>query len=143
MKKSILTFFLLSFALTIIAQQKLSYAYDDAGNRVNRTIVLSNKSAAVTKAETASEYFEETIAEKQVKIYPNPVQSELTLSVSGFGDATATGEYMLYRFDGSMVSRGKVVSEKTTVDMSQLKNGNYIMRIVIDGKQSSWKIIKE
>lgn len=142
MRKSILTVFLLLFALTIKAQQKLAYTYDNSGNRESRTIVLANKSAAVINEESSSEFFEETVGDKQVKVYPNPVQSELILSVSGYGE-TVVGKYFLYRNDGALLMLQKLTSEKTTVDMSHLHSGFYVLRLVINGEESTWKIVKE
>lgn len=142
MRKSILTVFLLLFALTIKAQQKLAYTYDNSGNRESRTIVLANKSAAVINEESSSEFFEETVVDKQVKVYPNPVQSELILSVSGYGE-TVVGKYFLYRNDGALLMLQKLTSEKTTVDMSHLHSGFYVLRLVINGEESTWKIVKE
>ena len=74
MKKIILLTFILLVALTTKAQQQLSYVYDAAGNRISRTIVLGARSADATTSQTDSVFFEEMLAEKQIKIYPNPVE---------------------------------------------------------------------
>ncbi|HBG41310.1 MAG TPA: hypothetical protein DDW85_07835, partial [Porphyromonadaceae bacterium] len=43
MKKLVVFFLVALAALTVRAQQKLTYAYDAAGNRVSRTIVLGTR----------------------------------------------------------------------------------------------------
>lgn len=90
MKKFVLLTLLFLAVLTIQAQQ-LSYAYDDAGNRVSRTLTVGARSADAT-TQPNSLFFEETLAERQVKIYPSSQSAELTIAVSGY-DVSLVGEY--------------------------------------------------
>ena len=84
MKHLILTVILVCITLQTNAQQSLSYAYDAAGNRIGRTIVLETRASKALQNKTDSIFFHEMLAEKQLKIYPNPVLSELTLSITGY-----------------------------------------------------------
>lgn len=142
MKKIILLTFIMLVALTTKAQQQLSYAYDAAGNRTNRTIVLGTRSAGVGTNQTDSVFFEEMLAEKQIKIYPNPVEFELTISIAGY-EPSMQGEYSLFNLAGSMMARRKITGETTRVDMSLYTRGTYILNIQLKGQPSSWKIIKQ
>lgn len=62
--------------------QKISYAYDLAGNRISRTIILS---AAPQKApaEEQSEPFIEQFEQREIKIFPNPTKGILIVEVNG------------------------------------------------------------
>lgn len=142
MKRIILCTFILFSGLPVRAQQGLSYAYDAAGNRTGRTIVLGTRVAGGDEAQTGSEFFEEVLAEKPVKIYPNPVQYELTISITGY-EASMQGEYSLFNLGGSMLARRKITGETTRVDMSLFSKGIYILNIQLKGRPTRWKIIKQ
>ena len=141
--KKIVVFFLLGLAvLTARAQQKLTYAYDAAGNRVSRTIVLGTRSAGVATEQTDSVFFEESLAETSVKIYPNPVQNELTIRITGYENGW-NGEFAVYSISGAMLMHRRLQGETTSVDMSRQLPGTYILHIVLKGERSVWKIIKQ
>ena len=74
MKKNILfsLLFSISFFLTfsVTAQQKIGYTYDEAGNRIQKKIVLTgpNDDDYARKAQK----FQDEVDELSVLIYPNP-----------------------------------------------------------------------
>jgi len=136
MKK--LVIFLCGLMATIVVNsQQLSYTYDAAGNRISRTIVLGLKNADVQQQE-----FTEIIAKKEIKIYPNPVESFLTVSIAGFGDDIVS-ECFIYNLAGTLVMREKISGELTTLDMSSFSSGTYVLQISVNGEKSVWKIVKE
>lgn len=138
MKKLIFVICCLLVTTAVYSQQYLSYEYDDAGNRISRTIFLGSKSAAVQQQEE----IKETIAMQEIKIYPNPVESILSVSVTGF-DNTISGEYFIYNLTGGLLERDKITSEHTTLDLSSFSSGTYLLQILINGEKTVWKIIKE
>lgn len=142
MNKLILLSPVLLFALALQAQQQLSYAYDAAGNRVSRTIVMGTRGADAAVNQPDPVFLEEVLAEKQVKIYPNPVQYELTISITGY-EPSMRGEYSLFSLGGSMLARRRITGETTRVDMSLFSRGTYILNIQLKGRPTSWKIIKQ
>jgi len=142
MKRFILFSLTLLLALTIKAQQKLSYAYDAAGNRVSRTIVLEPRSASDSVHPIDSVFFEETLDDKQVRIYPNPVETQMTVHVSGY-TSSMQGEYLLFNIAGTMVAKRRITGETTLVDMGRHPRGIYILHILLNGQHSVWKVIKK
>lgn len=141
MDKFLFTIFIALLSLTVKAQQQLSYAYDAAGNRTSRTIVLGTRSANAVTNQTDLFFLEEMLAKKQIKIYPNPVEFELTISITGY-DSSLQGEYSLFNLGGSMLFRRKITGEITRVDMSLFSKGTYILNIQLKGQPTSWEIIK-
>ena len=73
MKQTTFTFLFICMCFTAKAQQRLSYAYDAAGNRIGRSIVLQAQASKTLRKTTDSTFVYEMLAEKQLKIYPNPV----------------------------------------------------------------------
>lgn len=142
MKKIILLTTSLLFAIAIRGQQQLSYAYDAAGNRTSRTIVLATRSANATINKPDSVFFEEKLADKQLKIYPNPVQSQLTIEVEGF-EPGMQGEFSLFNITGGMLIRRRITGSNTYLDMSRYTKGTYILNIQLRGQTTSWKVIKQ
>lgn len=142
MKRVILFLFALLLALTLKAQQKLSYVYDSAGNRVSRTIVLDPQAASVMKNPVDSVFFEDTLNDKQIKIYPNPVETQMTIKVEGY-TPSMQGEYSLYNITGVMVAKRRITGETTLVDMGRQARGIYILHIVLNGEPTAWRVIKK
>lgn len=142
MKRIILFSLTLLLALTVKAQQKLSYAYDAAGNRVGRTIVLEPRSASALVNPADSVFFEETLDDKQVRIYPNPVETQMTIKITGY-TSSMQGEYSLYNITGVMVAKRRITGETTLVDMGRHSRGVYILHIVLNGQPTAWRVIKK
>ncbi|MGI6073563.1 MAG: T9SS type A sorting domain-containing protein [Fermentimonas sp.] len=129
-------------ALNLEAQQKLSYAYDSAGNRTSRTIFLGTRSADADVNQLDSIFFGEALAERKIKIYPNPVQYELTIFIDGY-KPSMQGSLALFNLGGNMVLKRKLAGETTHVNMSIFPKGTYILNIHLEGQPTSWKIIKQ
>lgn len=142
MKKIYLFLLSLLLAFTAKSQQKLSYEYDAAGNRISRTIVIDTKSASATGNPVDSVFYEETIADKQVSIYPNPVEKQLTIKISGY-TPSMQGVYSLYGITGAMVAKRPITGEITHVDMGMHSRGIYILQIILDGQPIALKVIKK
>jgi hypothetical protein len=140
MKKSLIMFSLLLFSICVFSQQKISYAYDAAGNRVKREIVLTTKSLS---QEALPEIFTEEVAKRNIKIYPNPTDGFLKVDIDnleGVKNCTITISTMN---TGKYVYKKKVIQNVTDIDISNEPFGVYVMLIDIDGEYTSWKIMKK
>ena len=114
----------------------LTYSYDAAGNRICREIVLSRS------IETPQEPITEKIAEKQIKIYPNPTHGLLKVEIDGW-EQSDNCTMVVYNQGGVQVETVKVSSPITEMDLSRSSNGLYILLISINENNTSWKIIKK
>ena len=137
-----LPFIFMLLALTAKAQQNLSYTYDAAGNRTERTIVMAARSTDASDKAKDAPFFEEQVAGRQLKIYPNPVKEQLTIQISSY-EPSARGEFALFGIAGSMLHRGTIDSEITLVNMSRFATGTYVLHIISGGERTVWKIIKQ
>lgn len=143
MKRTLYLIPILLLALPVKAQQKLSYAYDAAGNRTSRTVVLPTRSADAAATNPAdSVFFRETLAGNPVKIYPNPVQSTLTVSIDRY-EPSFGGELTLFSISGTMLYRTRIAGETSSIDMSRYLPGTYLLHILLKGEKSVWKVIKQ
>jgi len=135
-----LAFFALPFCT--YAQQHVSYPYDAAGNRVSRTIVLQSRAARSEALQNDSSFVQEMLVDASLRIYPNPVQSILTISLTDGQSQTPT-IYSLLDTKGAQLQRGRLQAGSTRIDMSRLSPGIYILNIRMNNRPTTWKIIKK
>jgi YD repeat-containing protein len=129
-------------AVTCAQAQTVRFAYDPAGNRISRTIIMSSSLRADAQEEPKT-LIEQLTGEIQVKIYPNPTRGMLQVEISGnTGDAEPV---MLSVFDtgGKQLQMQQAVSNLTLVNLSSYPEGIYILRLLINGKPTDYKIIKQ
>ena len=77
---------------------------------------------------------------KGLNIYPNPASNEISIEIPDF-DNGVENTYTIYSLDGVQRLNGKINSQKQQVDLSQLCNGFYIVKLTIAGKMTSKKLI--
>lgn len=137
MKKIIFLVFLLFSALTIKGQQQLSYAYDAAGNRISRTIVVGAHNADGDAPQT----YMVTIDSRQLAINTGSEQPQLTIAVEEY-DSSLTGEYSILDKKGTLLAKEELSNETTLVEMEELPSGSYILNILLNGHTSRWELVK-
>jgi len=168
MKKHLIFFLWLLMPLFCLAQS-VEYAYDAAGNRtgrITRTILLSPPAPSppdslqelqVTSYElqevasqtslkspemAVADYFTETIAQVEMKIYPNPTTEKITLQISNM-EALQNGLLQLYTLNGQLLQTRLLSEAEVTVSLAGLANGTYILKVFINDTVENWKIIKQ
>ncbi len=85
MRKFYLLFYLVLLSGVSSAQSRIGYSYDAAGNRVKREIVMPAPRAMAKQQTFAadSQAFTDLLHDHTVKIYPNPTEGALLVSISG------------------------------------------------------------
>ena len=143
MKKIFLCFSFMLFPDFTFAQSKIGYAYDMAGNRIKREIVISASRAMAKKQSFESQdFYSERLREHSVKIYPNPTQGNLRVSISSLGNSDKC-HLGVYSIQGTQILAFDVNSDNANVDISNQPNGVYLLQITINGKSTTWKITKK
>lgn len=82
--------------------------------------------------------FAETTSEN-VKIYPNPTVSELTIEMQD----NTYDEIMIFSSKGEIVYVGKPGADQLTIDVSQYAKGMYFIRFISDGIATTQRFIKK
>lgn len=72
-----------------------------------------------------------------MSIYPNPVVDQVNITVEDFSNATLE----IYNLLGEVVKSTQLSSQNTQVDVSNLTNGTYIVRVVNGQKVATKKVI--
>lgn len=139
MRKRFIMLLLAAVPFIAFSQSKVRYSYDNAGNRVKREIVVNTKSVS---DDSTPEYYSEMLAEKDIRIYPNPTRGHLKVEVVGW-DSADQCLLRLYNSAGQQVLSTRAGSSYTELDISSRSNGLYILHITLNGKETAWKIIKK
>ncbi len=132
--------------------QNFTYTYDAAGNRIARVVVLPpSKSTLQNNGSTNNETEEEIAEEKTLKdklgsfdllVYPNHTKGLVIVKICG-EETIESATYNVYDVGGKQVANGTVASSMLLVNLSQQIAGTYNLRVTINDKQQSWKIIKK
>lgn len=139
MRKTLVMLLIAAVPLIAFSQSKLHYSYDNAGNRVKREIVVKTKSLPDS---SDPEYYSDMLSDKDIRIYPNPTDGHLKIEVAGW-DNSDQGSLQLYNAVGQLILNQRMGSSFTELDISSRPNGLYILHISLNGKETSWKIIKK
>lgn len=139
MRKTLVMLLIAAVPLIAFSQSKLHYSYDNAGNRIKREIVVKTKSLP---DESDPEYYSEMLSDKDIRIYPNPTEGHLKVEIAGW-DNSDQGSLQLYNAVGQLILNQRMGSSYTELDISSRTNGLYILHITLNGKETSWKIIKK
>jgi hypothetical protein len=125
-----------------MAQNKLAYTYDMAGNRLTRKLVtLANPNYAKRQVETPIPT-EDQLSERKIIIYPNPTKGNLAVEITG-GDSKDELRIILFSAQGIQLQNVQAISGVNPVEMSAYSAGWYIMRIIAGDKTTEFKIVKE
>lgn len=148
---------LLSLNFILLSGQTIHYDYDNSGNRTKKYIVLgkgnssddkiSKESIDTTKIDDLkkvnnTEEFKENLGELTIKIYPNPTQGNLSVEISGLS-LDETIYYQIFSRTGLLLEAKNGLGYQFTVNFERYPSGIYILRLIIKGKTSQWKILKE
>lgn len=140
--KKILLLLLLSILTAFIVStsaQTVEYNYDKSGNISSRKVITLKSATSESDQESVPKVLLDTDIE--VKIYPNPTQGQLKIELSDYKDKEVLS-FQLYDMNGRLLINTKKSEATNELDLSRFANGTYILRMVRNGKPSSWRIIK-
>ena len=77
----------------------------------------------------------------ELSAYPNPVTSNLILTVENFELPTLS--FQLYDMNGKLIEIKKIEDKQTSIGMVNLVCGNYLLKVIVENKAVKvFKIIK-
>jgi len=77
-------------------------------------------------------------AATSLSIYPNPVQSNLIVNIA---DNNPKGFLSLFDMNGKQIYQAKVTGQRNLIGVSSFSNGIYLLKIIVNGKTETKKII--
>ena len=124
--------------------QTISYAYDAAGNRIKREIVLGGGLRSSTLSEEVfTEMLDVEKRDAEIRIYPNPTDGRFAVEINNVAE-DVSGQIQVLNSQGRLLEKKGILSEgKIDFDLSSETAGIYILNIRLGKAVSTWKIIKK
>jgi hypothetical protein len=146
MKKLSISLMMLIFITSLkVYSQTIYYNYDNAGNRIGRTIYLEDNkgSASHTNKDIKDSFIDDTFKPQSIKIYPNPTRELLSIEVPEDPENNTEIQIILTDTNGKVILNKTKVSHITEVNLSTQPDGLYILTLKKGIATSKWKIIKQ
>lgn len=139
----------LSFSLFSIAQNKINFDYDAAGNQIKRELCLQctdpNHKPAKEIADLQEEDLQKISSEDVISYYPNPVREELYLKWE-FAEGKTISTIYLYTLNGQLLKTYNNLDKINTLNIPFINYPSTTFLVVLmynDGEQKTIKIIKQ
>jgi hypothetical protein len=115
------------------------YDYDQAGNRIRRSVVALTRSDQ--KGDAVLSFTDELPDGNRMTLFPNPTKGVIRFEM-GQPDGVL-GHYRLFDLKGTLLMEGVCESHAFDLDLSGQPNGVYLIEFQNKNKVYSNKIIKE
>lgn len=135
----------------------VSYGYV-GGNRTNRIIVFpptppgtnarltsdttAQDTTAITQLTETGKIYIEVFEKRNISIYPNPTKGVLAVEISNAGDINNIS-LQLYDLQGKQIYNEANFKGKSEINFINSPAGAYALKIIIEGKEIVWNIIKQ
>ena len=138
-----LTIALLCLSATLSAQT-ISFGYDEAGNRISRTITLKSTEANIDPIQLEEKRYFDVLHQMKITISPNPHGGKFTVAVQNLPDVEEgqSIQLMLHSISGEMIYHIDELQSHNEVDISNRQNGTYLLTLISANDKRTWKIIK-
>jgi YD repeat-containing protein len=142
MQKQTILLLLLLAAFALQGEDKVTFTYDQAGNRLSRTITLGSSLVKRNHQPTDSVVIKESIGERTIKVFPNPTRGALGIDIQG-GDPKQELRLVIYSGAGATLYNQPATEGLNPIDMTQYPQGWYVLRVVAGTEKREYKIVKE
>ncbi len=128
--------------ITITNAQSIQYAYDEAGNRINRKTLILSPQQLPSNTQIDSTVTEDELDEVTILVYPNPTKGNIEVVIQS---KNQDDNIQLNLFDelGHILLDTKAKQGNNPIPMINLPKGWYILRVKINNKWKEVKIIKQ
>jgi hypothetical protein len=72
-----------------------------------------------------------------LNVYPNPAQNELNI-----GNITSSFDFTLMNMDGKIIQSGQVSPSNSTIDLTNVSNGTYLIELKNTQNAFTYRVIK-
>lgn len=103
-------------------------------------VFVTNGLSAFSKIQVSTSGISDYSFAGNIQIIPNPAKDEFTLVLPNEDFKECVLE--IYRVDGQFVKQESITLKQTKVDIAQLNSGIFILKIEIDGKTFTKRLIK-
>ncbi len=123
--------------ISLVKAQSISYSYDAGGNRISRSITVSQIRRKPTTKEEETAIAEALYEEVKVRVDSNG--GSVVVEIAGL-KSTDKCSASLFSLSGQLLRSLAVVSGRTVFDLNHYPDGVYIIHVTLNGKTDSWKV---
>ena len=133
---------ILFLLLALSGHTRITYTYDASGNRITRRqeIIIRQKTPASQERTMKKDSTPSGTDNPLVKIQAHVKDNTITIHILNTDDFS-NAKAQLYSTDGVPARTVALTSALTTMDVSTVRNGIYILNITAGDATSQWKII--
>jgi len=124
---------------------EIEYSYDDAGNRIQRSIVYlypSSKKSIATEEQFISNIQNEFGITQKFKVYPNPTNQHIYVALNEEALKSPNAKLILFDMSGKQILIENAFNDIMQIDLSSFPKGVYILKLVYGTSSKESKIIK-
>lgn len=120
----------------------VNYEYDNAGNRINRTVLCVGCSARKENTEIEDTAKTVITEEKSILLYPNPVKDFLNVALKGDWKIEQA-QFQIFDMSGRSVFKMNEVKKTQEISFFDIPIGTYLLLITIENKKYSYTVMRE
>ena len=128
---------------------KIRFMCDASGNRDDvyiddititaSTQLMTNNGLMYVETLKVPMSFSDEMEDLELKVYPNPVQDQLSIETFGAEDM----QVYIYNTTGQLMYYGEELDIRESIDVSSFEKGLYIVKVISDGEVYTTKLIKQ
>ncbi len=125
---------------------RLSFAYDEAGNRVSKELIFltpSVRSSENVDSLQNKNFVKEYITHYEVRLYPNPTYGRLAIEIPNLDKPNMEWSISIHKLNGNLLQSQRVAGRRVELDITSYEAGLYLLFIRLGKEESRWKIIKK
>jgi YD repeat-containing protein len=119
--------------------QNVKFSYDASGNRVSRIIVTKSTNASINDTNIPIAINTATL---KISVYPNPTTDIIHINCEET-DAESSIDAYLFSSSGEMIHSFIIDKTNKIINLDNYATGIYYLKIRINEKVESWKIVKQ
>ncbi len=124
-----------------VQSQTVIYTYDNAGNRISRTLqAAKSRSSFMNDSLGVENQIESGLF--NVSVHPTLTDGLVNVDIPAYGK-NDEAEIRVYSLSGYEVMSIRVTEPYSTIDMAYLPAGVYVLNVMVNGDITSIKIIKQ
>jgi len=147
MKKIFIISILLVLYQICVAQNTVSFEYDDAGNRIKRETIetrsLKIKNSNLSETEKQKTSINSSFAEGEIIAFPNPVEDELSVFFKNIEINQSPIQLDVFSLSGQLLYTENIESTQTRIDTRNLSQGIYLVKVNSANNSQEFKIFKK
>lgn len=130
---------------TVSYSQDIQFSYDAAGNRISRIIVIKETKSKVDDSIMPVPYrnqLNQNLENLKISVFPNPTSDIIHIQCNDLNRSTSLDACM-FSAKGELLMTRRLNDIDQIIDLNNYSSGIYYLKIRINDRIESWKIVKQ